>query len=471
MPELIITVPDNWTPRQIATFQAHFDAVLSGQLTLKSKVRFVPGGMKPFDIKNASGESLWSQRDELLVRLCCYAFSVSPTPFVHQTNRATANQAQESAQEEGLYPLMSYWKDDVMDEIIQNRLGFDDIEFTFLPRAIPDQAKQATIHQIQLNEGIRTRNEIREELGLEPVEDGDILTVQTGAMVARLDQIIAGDLIQPGAPPPDDNPRPAGPEHSVNSPVRGSAQPRAAASSTPRTPTPVHKLLTGKEIAHAADDAKRNPSKLKAKIGNYRKGHISLRGLAISIENAKGSKRGEKDAEGNGWEVKMPAAYGYIRGTMGADNMQVDCYVGKHPDQSSVWIIDQDKFNPEGHDEGFDEHKVMLAFKSPEKAVKAYLKSHFDGQGHERLAAMTEVSYDELKNWLKNGDMKKPISEQGIGHVVARRGKAGGIGKADTISASTGLNWVDQTSATRRKKKRAKKKPLAGPRWLMLRAS
>ena len=29
MPELIVTVPDNWTPRQIATFQAHFDAVLS----------------------------------------------------------------------------------------------------------------------------------------------------------------------------------------------------------------------------------------------------------------------------------------------------------------------------------------------------------------------------------------------------------------------------------------------------------
>ena len=63
MPELMITVPDVWTPRQIATFQAHFDALLSGQLSLKSKVRFIPGGMKPFDIKNASGESLWSQRD------------------------------------------------------------------------------------------------------------------------------------------------------------------------------------------------------------------------------------------------------------------------------------------------------------------------------------------------------------------------------------------------------------------------
>jgi hypothetical protein len=473
MPELIITVPDNWTPRQIATFQAHFDAVLSGQLTLKSKVRFVPGGMKPFDIKNASGESLWSQRDELLVRLCCYSFSVSPTPFIHQTNRATANQAQESAQEEGLYPLMSYWKDDVMDAIIQEKLGFDDIEFTFLPRAIPDQAKQATIHQIQINEGIRTRNEVREELGLEPVTDGDILTVQTGAMVARLDQIIAGDLVQPGAPPPDDNPRPAGPEHSVNSPVRGSAQPRATASSTPKTPSLVHKLIDAKQIAHAAEEAKRNPSKLKRKIGNYRKGHISLHGLPISIENAKGSKRGEKDEYGQSWEVKMPAAYGYIKGTMGADNMQVDCYIGKHPESKTVWVIDQDKCDSKGNDQGFDEHKVMLAYSNPEKAIKHYLESHFDGLGHERLAAVTEVSYDELKEWLKDGNMKRPISEQGIGHVVARRGKGGGIGKADTISASTGLNWYDQSSATqrRKRKKKGRKRLRQGPRWLMLRAS
>ena len=56
---LIVTVPENWGPRQIAMFQAHCDAMLSGNLKLKSKIRFLPSGMKPFDIKNASGESLF----------------------------------------------------------------------------------------------------------------------------------------------------------------------------------------------------------------------------------------------------------------------------------------------------------------------------------------------------------------------------------------------------------------------------
>ena len=469
MPELIVTVPDNWNPRQIATFQAHFDAVLSGQLTLKSKVRFVPGGMKPFDIKNASGESLWSQRDELLVRLACYAYSVSPTPFVHQTNRATANQAQESANEEGLYPLMSYWKDDVADTIIQEKFGYDDIEFVYLPRAEPDQSKQASIHQIRIDEGLQTRNEVREELGLEPVEDGDYLTVKSGAAVVRLDQIISGEALMPGAPAPPENPEPPAPTGRSVSPVRGAAKPRSA-NTTP--PTPIHKL-NARGVARAAKDADRHPSKIERKVGNYKKGHLSLFGLPISIENAKGSKRGEKDRFGIDHGVKMPAAYGYIRGTIGADNMQVDCYIGKHPKSPTLWVIDQDKFDANGEDKGFDEHKVMLGYKSPQRAVKDYVKSHYDDMGHERLAAMTQLSYPELKHWLKHGDMKKPISEQGYGHVVARRGVGGGIAKGDTISQSSGLLSYDQTTAVpRRKRKKAKRsmRQSRGPRWLALSA-
>ena len=469
MPELIITAPETWTPRQIATFQGHFDALLSGQLTLKSKVRFVPGGMKPFDIKNASGESLWSQRDELLVRLACYAFSVSPTPFIHQTNRATANQAQESAAEEGLYPLMSYWKDDIMDTIIQEKFGYEDIEFVYLPRPEADQKKQSEIHQVRLHDGVMTLNEVRGEMGLEPIEDGDYHLVYTGNQVVRLDQIISGEVLMPGAPAPAEGggkkPEPAGPSASAESPQRGTAAPRGSSTGKP---TPVHKALTAKDIADAADEAKRNPSETKKKVGNYRKGHVSLRGLSITIENAKGSKRGEKDASGKGYEVTMPAAYGYIRGYIGADGMQIDCYLGKHPKSVVVWVVDQDKFTIDGEDKGFDEHKIMLAYKTLDRVIKDYLKSHFDGLGHERIAAITQMNYDELKRWLNKGDLTKPVSEQGVGYVVARRGVGGGITKADTISTGTNLLSYDQ-SAVKRKRKR-KKKLSSGPKWLELSA-
>ncbi len=104
-----LTVPETWSPRNIASFQAHFDATFSGNLVLKSKVRFLPGGMKPFDVKNANGESMWAEWDEMMVRLVCYGYSVSPAPFIKMINRSTAQNAQQIAEQEGLYPLMSYW--------------------------------------------------------------------------------------------------------------------------------------------------------------------------------------------------------------------------------------------------------------------------------------------------------------------------------------------------------------------------
>lgn len=461
MPELIITVPDNWTPRQIASFQGHFDALLSGQLTLKSKVRFVPGGMKPFDIKNASGESLWSHRDELLVRLACYAMSVSPTPFVQQSNRSTANAAQEASAEEGLYPLMSYWKSDIMDPILQEQLGLDDVEFVYLPRPEPDQNKQATIHQVRLHDGTMTINEVRGELGLEPVPDGDVHLIYTGANVVRLDQVVSGEAVMPGAPAPATDPKgdakPAAETGRSRTPIRGPAQPHGVSGNTP---APVGKAISAKQIARAADKADRDPSKIKMKIGNYKKGHFALHGLGITIENAKGSKRGEKDRFDVKHQVTMPTAYGYILGTVGADDMQVDCYVGKHPNSILVWVIDQDKFNPFGKDEGFDEHKVMLAFKSARKAIKAYTASHYDGMGYDRLSAITQMTYPELRLWLKKGNMKAPVSEQGVGHVIGRRGKGLGLDKADTISQSTGLlsrGQGDQSSVPGRRKRRRSK--------------
>jgi hypothetical protein len=476
IPDLIVTVPDNWSPRQIAMFQGHFDAMLSGNLRLKSKVRFIPGGMKPFDIKNSSGESLWSQRDETLIRLCCYVYSVSPTPFVKQTNRATAQNAQETAQEEGLYPLMSYWKEVIIDPIIEMH-GMDDVEFTFLPRPEVDMKKQADIHQIYVRDGLMTVNEAREQLGLEPIEGGDVPMIFTQAGAFPLDQASRGEIVMPGAQvsgeaaqgktTPSAKP-PKAPGQS--NPQRGIPRPNTASTSPPVDGKALRLLIKGlkrrvKDATREATGGIDNYSHLVLHTGNYKKGHVWIQGLDISIENAKGSKRGEKDAKGKKWEVKMPAPYGYIRGTIGADGMQMDCYLGKDPKFTTVWVIDQDEIK-NGKNHGFDEHKVFIGYRKLKRAVKDYLLSHFDGHGLDRLAAITEISMDDFKSWLAEGDLKKPISDQNFGTVVDRTA----IDKAaDTVSLSTNLVSYDQNTVPRRRKR--KRSALArGPRWLELRA-
>jgi hypothetical protein len=51
--------------------------------------------------------------DEWLARIICYCFSLSPQALIKQMNRATAETAKQTAQEEGLEPLKLWFKDTV----------------------------------------------------------------------------------------------------------------------------------------------------------------------------------------------------------------------------------------------------------------------------------------------------------------------------------------------------------------------
>ena len=190
LPDMIMSVPKEWNTRQIIAFQATFDAQFSGRTSQKSKVRFVPDGMKPYDIKGSAGENLTTARDEALIRLACYAFSVAPTPFIRGVNRATAQTAQEEATVEGLHPLMQWFKDDIMDRLIQVEHGIEDAHFVWLPSPEPDQLKRSQIFMNLTKTGLVTLNECRSQLGLLPVAGGDEILIYTNNGVMTLQDAI-----------------------------------------------------------------------------------------------------------------------------------------------------------------------------------------------------------------------------------------------------------------------------------------
>lgn len=102
-PEALIGVPEAWTPDQIRQFQEYWDALLEGNLAARRHTRFVPGGLKYQPIRDVP---LKDEFDEWLARVVCFAFSIPPTAFSRQTNRATAESAQDAATAEGLQPLL-----------------------------------------------------------------------------------------------------------------------------------------------------------------------------------------------------------------------------------------------------------------------------------------------------------------------------------------------------------------------------
>ena len=156
--------------------------------------------------------------------------------------------------------------------------------------------------------------------------------------------------------------------------------------------------------AHQAATSPRNdrpePTEAQIEAGNYKKGHIKVAGLDITIENPRGSMRRGTDPDGMQWEQKLAHHYGYIKRTEGADGEHIDVFVGKKVDSQSIFIVDQ--VNPDG---SFDEHKVMLGFESRAGARKGYADNYQKGW---KVGPINEVSLEEFKLWLEQGDTTYP---------------------------------------------------------------
>jgi len=153
------------------------------------------------------------------------------------------------------------------------------------------------------------------------------------------------------------------------------------------------------------------PTEAQKKAGNYQKHHFSFHGLPVTVETLKGQKRSGVDANGQAWSVKLPYDYGYIKRTEGADGDHVDVCIGPDHQSDHVFIIDQ-----HDHRTGdFDEHKVMLGYRTRDEACRAYCAGFSDGKGPDRQRAVVRMSMKEFKQWLKTCDTKKPV--RGQGHV------------------------------------------------------
>ena len=146
------------------------------------------------------------------------------------------------------------------------------------------------------------------------------------------------------------------------------------------------------------------PTDAQKEAGNYRKEHITFQGLPISIETRKGEMRSGTGPSGHKWSVKLPYDYGYIKRTEGADGDHVDVCIGPNHQSDRVFIVDQHH-----HQTGkFDEHKVMLGYRTKSEAEHAYKAGFSDGKGGDRMKSVVELPMSKFKDWLKNGNTKKP---------------------------------------------------------------
>jgi hypothetical protein len=162
VPSLIFNVPEAWGPDQIRQMQSWWD-----ELTLKGRdysARFIPGGVKPYDTRE---QLLKDDFDEWLARIVCFAFSIEPTPFVKQANRATAETARQQSLEEGVAPIQ-LWIKSVVDQCLR-AMGLGDHQFVWDDERSIDPLVQAQIAEIYVRAGILSVDEARVAMGRDAV--------------------------------------------------------------------------------------------------------------------------------------------------------------------------------------------------------------------------------------------------------------------------------------------------------------
>ena len=161
--------------------------------------------------------------------------------------------------------------------------------------------------------------------------------------------------------------------------------------------------LSKEEIDQRANEASpETATELQLKAGNYKKGHLRVRGFDISIENPKGSRR--YYGGGSKYNV-MQNHYGYFTKTKGKDGDHVDVFIGPNiEDFDKVYVVDQ-KING-----SFDESKVMLGFKTKKEAKAAYF-ANYDSNWH-GFMHITGVSLTTFRKWLYRGrKQRQPFAD------------------------------------------------------------
>jgi hypothetical protein len=161
-------------------------------------------------------------------------------------------------------------------------------------------------------------------------------------------------------------------------------------------------------------------------------GHMNYQGIPVAIENKEGSVRKWTDANGDTGETKMDGvSYGYVEGTLGADEDEIDVFVGPDPEASNVYVIEQQ--NP--HTGTYDESKSMIGFPSRELAERAY-RMHYDNPDR-FIITVQPMTVEHFKRWTgvtkpHKGEMMKsetdslklviPVSED-LEKAAAKGGK------------------------------------------------
>ena len=185
------------------------------------------------------------------------------------------------------------------------------------------------------------------------------------------------------------------------------------------------------QAATSSNNTLPEPTEAQKDAGNYQKGHTTIAGLNISIENAAGTKR--RPEWGN-----LADHYGYIKGSIDNTGEQADVFIkpGTPKDYAGpVFVVTQN--DPKTGK--FDEFKSIIGYATPAEAEAAYRSNYTpDWKG---FGGIQQMSLDEFKAGLADMTVQEKAQTQS-------RPQGGQTEEAGVSNVAPGEGSISPATAT-----------------------
>jgi hypothetical protein len=218
LPEGFYELPETWSTQQIKEFQAHFDAMLSGDPRMQHKIKFMPAsGGKGFQAAKEFNYEGIKPYQEWLMRITASLFGVMPNElgFTDGINKSNGEEQTEIAKRNSIKP-MAHAIEEMFNEILWNeRLAltdatgavtevigpFPELQFKFMDLDTKDELIDSKVTEAMVKIGAISVDEWRKDKGLDPIGIGPYVLTASGPILVS--QIGKASPQDPAAPPDD----------------------------------------------------------------------------------------------------------------------------------------------------------------------------------------------------------------------------------------------------------------------------
>ena len=187
VPEGFLTLPDDvaQTKSLVEEWQEWFDSLVAGDPRMTHRLKILPGGATYTPAKKP--EDMAFEKFELwLLQQTCAVFDVPPQDIgiTYQVNKATSQTQQDLSVERGLLPLGSFVKE-LLDDVIQDVLGFDSLQFHWRNINPVDRKEESDIALAEIDKGVKSVDELRIEHGQEPIGLEHYVMTSSGPILVK----------------------------------------------------------------------------------------------------------------------------------------------------------------------------------------------------------------------------------------------------------------------------------------------